>query len=234
MRLYAAIVPDTMNMCVMETPSYKANDIAGAPFIASTAASIMGYKDISSIVNWHLYGPSVAGIDYKFIRDCIMTQVQAIAGVDGANYANLSAEEQDIAARYVALPKTIVQTIAGDSYSEYIRQWDLDSYAARDYRIDTLVRNYLFENVAQNEVMACMHTIKSNSLDEVYRCGIEGTAQDGLVGILDYVESVAATPYANAGMAEALTEAGVLTDGLTVADVVNTVHDLLHYGYVTT
>jgi hypothetical protein len=173
------------------------------------------YTDISSITSWAKYGPGLIGSATNF-KDwkCLQREIRALAdALTGGEYDDnwnvFSPAEKLIVCNYLLTrvpPARFAQTVtdAGERMQISI-DFDLNNRRARGNwqtgsgRIQVM-RIYLFNKVGKANGLTVLNDVVRDGLLEMYEGGIEGTVEDGIVGLNDFLLSRAATPYSATGL----------------------------------
>jgi hypothetical protein len=202
------------------------------------------YSDISSIENWAKYGPGLVGTVAGF-RDwkCLQREIKFIAFdiVDddfNANWNNLNTNEKQITCNYLLSsvpPAKFGETFpdASDRLNVSIN-FDLNNRRARgNWQSGTgrveIMRVYLFGKVGKMNALLTLQDAVQEGLLELYEGGIEGTLEDGIPGINDFILSRAGTEYETTGLAS---RGYPIVDGSsdTLATVASTLVDISTFG----
>ena len=202
------------NIPVSEMDSINIADLNGkAPYvIANTLPS--GYQDITSIENMDTYGVNLIGSTSGF-RDwkCLQREIKALVldSVDddiNAHWNSLNANEKLIACRYILsrIPPAKFGATVTD-VAERIKiatEYDFNNREARGSwtsptgRIQAM-RIFLFGKIGTQNSLEVLYDVVRDGLIELYEGGIEGTIEDGNIGLYDFI----------------LSRAGYSSDGLT-------------------
>lgn len=196
-----------------------------------------GYHPASDdLSDWETYGSAGVGNwygfrDYKSLRSEIKARVNIKAGFDPSDRASytlaawglLSADEQQIAADYFAVPSHLRDTVQ-DTATQVTqgRGYHIDSVESRKARVDLAlseVYNRLdisdalkveadLTQIVQGTRIGLVSDLTDSQvsvrslLDSYRERGIEGTEEDGVVGLFDYLLSRSGTPFAASGLSE--------------------------------
>jgi hypothetical protein len=207
------------NKPVTEMPSVEEADLNGNPQfkVVKTAVAPAGYTNVSSIENWATYGPSLIGSAFGF-RDwkCLQREIRALALVKvnndfNTNWDSLNSNEQKIVCQYIlaSIPgMRFGQTYPNaDDRMNLTIAYDQNNRRARGNNLTgtgriEILRIYLFGKIGKvNAVLTLVDAVKDNLL-ELYEGGIEGSVEDGLPGLNDFLLARAGTPYASTGLAK--------------------------------
>ncbi len=202
------------NVPVSEIGSCLDSDLNGnSPFIISDSIPA-GYEDITSIANLDMYGRGLIGTTFGF-RDwkCLQREIKALVldVVDNdidANWNNLSADEKLIACKYIlsriplakfgaTVPNATQRMLIATEYDFNNRQ-ARGSWTSATGRIQAM-RIYLFSKIGTVNALEVLYDVVQDGLIELYEGGIDGTIEDGNIGINDFI----------------LSRAGYSVDGLT-------------------
>ena len=200
------------NNWVEETNSYSGT--AKAPHIvAGTLPS--DYTDVSSIENWSKYGPELLGsatgfMDWKCIQREIKVLANDIVGDDyDANWNNLNSNEKLIVCNFL-LSKVpgakFAATVSNATQRMQIAlNFDLNNRRARgnwqsgNGRVE-IMRVFLFGKIGKANALETFRGVVTDGLLELYEGGIEGSVEDGIEGINDFLLSRSGTSYASTGL----------------------------------
>lgn len=204
------------------------------------------YTDISSLENWDKYGEKLLNSNpvYGF-KDwkCLQREMKtlAIAKVSNdfnANWDNLNANEKMIVCKYLLSlvpPAKFAATVTDANERIKISiDFDLNNRRARgNWQTGTgraqILRSYLFGKIGKaNALLALVDAVKDGLL-ELYEGGIEGTVEDGVIGINDFILARTGTVYETTGLA-ARGYAIVDGSGDTLQDVANAMISISHDG----
>jgi hypothetical protein len=205
------------NVPVSGLESFNVEDLDGNPpyFIANTLPS--DYEDISTIENFHLYGRELVGTAVGF-RDwkCLQREIKALvlAAVNNdidANWDNLSTNEKFIACDYILSRISAAKFGAlvpdASSRMSIAITYDFNNRKARGSwsnvtgRIQ-IMRVYLFGKIGPVNALEVFYDVAKDGLLELYEGGIEGTLEDGNLGINDFLLARSGTFYSSDGLAE--------------------------------
>lgn len=193
------------------------NSFTGTPKDPHIAADPLpaDYTDISSIANWALYGPTIIGSvvgfkDWKCLQREIRMLADAVVNSDyNTNWNNLSVAEKVIVCNYLLSrvpPAKFAETIPDPNQRIQISiDFDLNNRRARGNwqtgsgRIQVM-RVYLFGKIGKANGLTVLNDVVREGLLELYEGGIEGTVEDGIPGLTDFLLSRAGTPYETTGL----------------------------------
>jgi hypothetical protein len=202
------------------------------------------YTDISSIENWHQFGPGLIGSAFGF-KDwkCLQREIKSIAndivGNDyDANWGNLNPAEQNIVCNYVlgAIPPIrFAEAIPDpDERMQISIDFDLNNRRARGNwqtgqgRIQ-IMRIFLFGKIGKANALEVFRDVIRDDLLELYEGGIEGTEEDGIPGIADFILTRSGTPYVSSGLIKR--DYPVIDDsGYSMEDIANVLIGIASYG----
>jgi hypothetical protein len=234
---------------INNTPASNIDTIDDADLNGNAAYKVAdslpsGYADISSIENWALYGIGLIGSTYGF-RDwkCLQREIKSLALVIvdndfNANWNNLNANEKKIVCQYILSsipPAKFGQTYPNaDERTAIINQFDLNNRRARgNWQNGTgrtqAMRIFLFSKIGKNNAMLTLVDAVKENLLELYEGGIEGTVEDGIAGINDFLLARDGTVYETNGLA-ARNYAVVDGSTDTLADVADALVDISSNG----
>lgn len=203
------------NIPVSEMTSVNVSDLKGRqPYIIAEKIP-SGYKDISSIENLHLYGKGLIGSTFGF-RDwkCLQREIKLLIGEKvknnlAANWSKLTATEKKIACEYL-LGKILPEHFNALDFSTAERtrlsvEFDSNNRRARgnsagDRGRVQAARIYMFEKLGPKNAFELLTDIVSDRLFELFEFGIEGTEEDGHLGIIDFIQARKKTPYSVKGL----------------------------------
>lgn len=203
------------NIPVSDMQSVNVADLNGkAPYIIAEKLPT-GYKDITSIENLHTYGRELIGSNYGF-KDwkCLQQEIKTFVtdktkGDLNTNWNKLSAKEKLIACRYLLTKVTpaALSALVPDAQErkQIAMEYDQHNRMARGNasggtgRIQ-VARLYLFEKLGAQNAFEILSDIIVDRLFEFYESGIEGTEENGRVGINDYIQARKKTPYSTTGL----------------------------------
>jgi hypothetical protein len=192
------------NVPVSEIGSYLDTDLNGnSPFIISDSIP-SGYEDITSIENLDRHGRGLIGTTFGF-RDwkCLQREIKALVldTVDNdldANWNNLSANEKLIACKYilsrVPLAKFAATVTDPSDRFKIATEYDFNNRQARGSwtspsgRVQAM-RIYLFGKIGTQNALEVLYDVVQDGLIELYEGGIDGTLEDGNIGIYDFILS---------------------------------------------
>jgi hypothetical protein len=202
------------NLPVSEIGSYADSELNGnSPFIVSNTLP-PEYQGITSIENFDRYGRGLIGTIYGF-RDwkCLQREIKALVlditnnDID-TNWNNLSEDEKLIASKYILsrIPPQKFISIVPDPAKRFqiATEFDFNNRQARGSwtspsgRVQAM-RIYLFSKVGTVNALEVLYDVVRDGLVELYEGGIDGTVEDGNIGINDFI----------------LSRAGYSADGLT-------------------
>jgi len=205
------------NVAVSVTESYNVEDLNGnVPYkVASTLSS--DYEDITSIENFSRFGLSLIGSATAF-KDwkCLQREIKALImskvnnDID-ANWNNLNSNEKLIACNYMLskVPGAKFAALVTDATERMniAIQFDFNNRQARGSwsnvtgRIQIL-RVYLFEKIGATNALEVFYDVVKDGLLELYEGGVEGTIEDGNLGINDFLLARSGTFYSSDGLKE--------------------------------
>jgi hypothetical protein len=192
------------------------SDLNGnAPFIVANTTLPANYQDISSIENWDKYGLRLVG-SATYYQDwkCLQREIRALANTAvnndyNLNWNNLNAGEKSVVCRYLTSKVPIARFAetfpnASDRLSISI-QFDMQNRQARGNWISgvgrlQIMRIYLFGKIGTANALATFSDAVKDGLIELYEGGIEGSVEDGFVGINDFLLARAGTIYETTGL----------------------------------
>jgi hypothetical protein len=187
------------NLATVEEASLNGNK----PFIIVDNIPA-GYQDITSIENMHTYGTALIGTTIGF-KDwkCLQREIKVLVfdAVDNdldANWNNLNNNEKLIACQYM-LSKIPVSKLAATLPDPAVRmsyaiEFDLNNRRARGSWLNgtgrtEIMRIYLFSKIGSENALLVFHEAVRDGLIELYEGGVEGTEEDGNIGIIDFILS---------------------------------------------
>lgn len=194
--------------------SWESNQLSGnTPFITSTATTVSGYENITSIKNWYVFGINAAN-DYLHMRE----QVRDIISVVG--WSGTSNEERDILIDlYLDDPNIptsgnntnkIVHLMTTNGLSQvdsiqylqdvfgehHIKDIAICKLRADSSKLYSVVAKYLTLDDGRD----FFQTVRNLYIDFKEQA-IKGTNNGTVgVGIFDYIENTVGTIYENAGL----------------------------------
>lgn len=198
-----------MKLCIQDTPNYP------SVLLADTVPQ--GFVDGTTIENWAKYGSKIidrkenTGFkDWKCIQREIGTLADAIVSSDyDANWGNLNAQEQLIACEYLLSkvpPAKFAATVPdADDRTAMAIAFDENNRLARGSshfktgRIQVM-RIYLFGKIGTADALETFRDAVKDNLLELYEGGIEGTVEDGIEGLNDFLLSRVGTTYETTGL----------------------------------
>jgi hypothetical protein len=203
-----------------------------------------GYEDITTITNLNQYGPSLIGSAAGF-RDwkCLQREIKALilAKVDDdldANWNELDAAEKLIACNYILsrVPAAKFAAVVTDATQRIniAVQYDFNNRQARGSwsnvtgRIQ-IMRVFLFGKIGPVNALEVFYDVVKDGLLELYEGGIEGTLEDGNLGINDFLLARSGTFYSSDGLTER-SYAIVDGSGDTLEDVANALVNIASNG----
>lgn len=232
------------NTPVSELGSIEVASLNGNRPLLIASSLDSGYEDITSIENIHLYGRELIGSalgfkDWKCLQREIKTLVFAKTDNDlDTNWNALNAAEKIIACTYMLSKIPIAKlgaTIPDASERMKIAiEFDFNNREARGSwsnktgRIQ-IMRVYLFSKIGSVNAFEVLYDVVKDGLLELYEGGIEGTIEDGNLGINDFLLSRSGTFYSSDGLSE---RSYPIIDGSgnTLEDVANTLVDIASNG----
>ncbi len=212
----------------MKLGAYKINDIpvsdldiydvseldGNAPFmVANTLPD--EYEDISGIENFDRFGFNALGAAYGF-KDwkCLQREIKALI-MDkveddiNANWDDLNANEKLIACKYILskIPAAKFAAVVTDAEERVMLsiEYDFNNRRARGSwsnvtgRIQ-IMRVYLFGKIGATNALEVFYDVVKDGLLELYEGGIEGTLEDGNLGINDFLLARSGTFYSSDGL----------------------------------
>lgn len=203
------------NTPVSQLHSVNVADLQGkAPYVLSDKLP-RGYKDISSIENLHLYGRGLIGnapglMDWKCLQREIKQLVMARVKDDlTGNWDKLSHSEKLVTCHYLLgkIPPEVFSALVSDAAerAKISAEYDLNNRQARGSwsgnggRLQA-VKQHLFARLGKAQAMEVIADILKDGLFQLYEGGIEGSEEDGIVGINDFLLARKKTPYATTGL----------------------------------
>lgn len=227
---------------VSKVPTYEVADLNGnPPFVIANSLS-PEYQDISSIENMHSYAESLIGSvfgfkDWKCLQREIKSLILDVVNNDiDTNWDNLNANEQLIACKYILSrvpPARFIQTVPDPEERVRIAtEFDFNARQARGSwtnptgRIGAM-RIYLFGKIGTQNALEVFYDVVRDGLIELYEGGIDGTLEDGNIGINDFILSRAG--YSSEGLT---TRNYAIVDGSTdtLQDVADAMVDIAMNG----
>lgn len=189
------------------------------PFKAESSVS-EGYEDISSIINWSKFGLDT-GRDFKFVRK----EIQILAASIGFNNMNL--EEKTICADWFSVVQADALTIYTiDELIEKGKEFSRLTTESRQTRFLACISE-VYNRLSKAQANAIVDKITSDCLDYKYiKFGQESLANGDNVGIYDYVNSTASTPYEATG----LSVQSYVPVGITLPQLIARLMDILANG----
>jgi hypothetical protein len=205
------------NIPVSDMESFNVDDLNGNPAYVVAGTLPSGYEDVSSIGNFHLYGRELIGTavgfkDWKCLQREIKALVLAKVSDDlDANWNNLDAVEKLIACLYILSRVPAAKfgaTVPDASQRVTIAiEYDFNNRQARGSwsnitgRIQ-IMRVYLFGKIGAVNALEVFYDVVKDGLLELYEGGIEGTLEDGNLGINDFLLARSGTFYSSDGLAD--------------------------------
>lgn len=229
---------------VSELGSVEITSLNGSKAFIMAASLSSSYEDITSIENLHMYGPELIGSvtgfkDWKCLQREIKTLVLAKVDNDiDANWNSLNANEKLITCYYIlnkVPPAKFGATVPDNSERTRIAiEYDFNNRQARGSwsnvtgRIQ-IMRVYLFGKIGPVNALEVFYDVVKDGLLELYEGGIEGTVEDGNLGINDFILARSGTFYSSDGLAE---REYPIVDGSgdTLEDVANTLVGIVSNG----
>jgi len=202
------------NIPVSQLDAYEISSLNGNPAFIIGNSLPAGYEDITSIENLDTYGNRLIGTAVGF-KDwkCIQREIKALIldlvdnDID-ANWNNLSSGEKLLACKYILsrVPVAKFAATVTDPADRFkiATEYDFNNRQARGNmtaptgRIQAL-RIYLFGKIGTQNALEVFYDVVRDGLIELYEGGIDGTVEDGNIGINDFI----------------LSRAGYSSDGLT-------------------
>lgn len=227
---------------VSDMITVETSDLGGNPAFVIADTLPAGYQDISGIESMDRYAEGLIGSaygfrDWKCLQRELKTLIMAKASDDlNANWDNLNANEKLIACRYIltAVPLAKFAATVPDEQErlDIATQFDFNNRQARGSwtnstgRIQAM-RIYLFTKLGTQNALEVFYDAVRDGLIELYEGGIEGTEEDGNIGINDFLLSTAG--YSEDGLT---TRGYAIIDGSgdSLADVANAMVDIASNG----
>lgn len=184
------------------------------------------YMDISSIINWDIWGRTLKGYDYGFVR----SRIKELYTGDVNNHTE--AEKEIILKLNIADVATLVNAFGLQTVLDTATVYHEESKKYRARRIDVAsvyIYNVYTEPYAAIILQQLVGSPAGNLINNYVDFGVKGDGQDGFqtVGIMDYIKS--GSIFTGAGLAEA----GVTPteeSGLTLAELIEDIIDVLTEG----
>ena len=189
-----------------------------------TSSVPANYVDHSSIEEWDELALHT-GRDYKFIRNEIKWIMLGIVGPTFSGWDNLTDNEKKVVAKYVCCPIEKVIEQYGADTQLILDDYDLNSMKSREKRYQS-ARMYIFENMELNDAKQIL--VEATPLVTLYIGGIEGTAEDNVDGIFDWVLSRTQSSYYNNGLSTS--SYSPKNPANTMEDIANGVMNILELG----
>lgn len=192
------------------TGEFKDSHVAAASLASD-------YTDISSIENWAKFGPQLVGNffglkDWKCLQREIKTlALQKVSNDFNANWNVLNANEKQIVCNYLLSlvpPAKFAQTITDANERTAVSiEFDLNNRRARgNWQSGTgraqILRVFLFGKIGKDNALYALVDVVKDGLLELYEGGIEGTEEDGVTGINDFLLARTGTVYEDTGLAK--------------------------------
>jgi hypothetical protein len=167
------------------------------------------WTSINDITNWDKYSDFLLENqlinDYKVLRKIIETLVVAITGSDYSNFNLLTDVEKNIAAKYLVnrIPFATLMTIPNmteEKLKEFGNDFNLNSIKARDKRLNKAKEKcfILFDRLSVlyllNQITGVYEQV---ALDKRYIDGIESLADDGYIGLIDFILTISSITEIN-------------------------------------
>jgi len=203
------------NIPVNELQNVEVAELNGKqPFVVADKLPA-GYKDITSIVNFDLYGRSLVGSTRGF-RDwkCLQREIKQLVMEKvkddlTTNWSKLNTEEKLVACRYLLgrINAAVFSALVTDSAKRaaIVSEYDANNRKARGSwsggsgRMHVLRLN-LFEKLGKDNALEVIGEMTRDGLFQLYEGGIEGTEEDGQIGINDFFLARKKTPYSTTGL----------------------------------
>jgi hypothetical protein len=194
MKLFTYVINGTP---VNELNSYLIADLNGySPYLTSTASSIDGYVDISSMENWDLSNT----LDWSRRRDEISPLFYAEAGAQLQNFAGMSIAKKLLACKYFLIPYNVRIQIISDSQD--LINWDYLLKRTKESRESCVEAMRI--KVGQYMRLGVISLAQTQDFyKQVYQLVIwfnESNAPD----FKQWLSNEAGSPYENAGFAQML------------------------------
>jgi hypothetical protein len=197
------------------TNTFADGQLPKAPHVVVNALPA-GYTDVSGIVNWAKYGPELVGTATGFMDwKCLQREIRALADaiVDNdydANWNSLDSAEQLIVCNYL-LSRVPAARFASTVTNAAERMqisigFDLNNRRARgNWQSGTgrveIMRVFLFGKIGKDNALAVFRDAVTDGLLELYEGGVEGSEEDGIEGVNDFLLARTGTSYAATGLA---------------------------------
>lgn len=200
---------------VSELRSVDVSDLNGKqPYVVSSKLP-QSYKDISGIINFDLYGRGLIGtvsgfMDWKCLqREIKQLILEKVKNDLTNNWNKLSLQEKQVACRYMLgkINPAAFSAVVTDSAERLSIAADYDtnnrkargSWSASTGRIQ-VIRLFLFEKLQSADALEVIGEMTREGLFQLYEGGIEGSEEDGQVGINDFFLARKKTPYVTTGL----------------------------------
>jgi hypothetical protein len=203
------------NIPVSELGVYSNEDLNGNAAFKVSDTLPAGYEDISGIESFDRYGAGLIGSavgfkDWKCLQREIKTLIMDKVDDDlDANWDELNAAEKRIACTYILsrVPAAKFGALITDASerTEIAIQFDSNNRQARGswsgaYGRIQVMRVYLFGKIGATNALEVLYDAVKDGLLELYEGGIEGTLEDGNLGINDFLLARSGTFYSSDGL----------------------------------
>ncbi|MGZ4118485.1 MAG: hypothetical protein ACXVPY_13430, partial [Bacteroidia bacterium] len=174
-----------------------------------------GYQDITGIENFDQYGAALIGTatgfkDWKCLQREIKVLIMTKTDDDvDANWNNLNANEKLIACNYllskIPAAKFAATVTDADERTKIAIQYDFNNRQARGSWSSSIgriqiMRVFLFGKIGSTNALEVFYDAVKDGLLELYEGGIEGTLEDGNLGINDFILARSGTFYSSDGL----------------------------------
>lgn len=200
---------------VSELDHINVTDLKGKPAFIMAEKLPAGYKDITSIENLHTYGRGLIGtvegfMDWKCLQREIKELVLAKVKNDlKENWSRLSQVEKQIACKYMLgkIPPDVFAAVVPEASERaaIAQEFDANNRIARGNWSSAggrmqVVKNLLFSKLGVQQAQEVIADILKEGLLHLYEGGVEGTEEDGNIGINDFLQARKKTPYSTSGL----------------------------------
>ncbi|MFL5764146.1 MAG: hypothetical protein ACJ77K_09410 [Bacteroidia bacterium] len=203
------------NVPVSEMSTIVLDDLNGnKPYVVANTLPA-GYQDISSIENFDTYGPALIGTavgfkDWKCLQREIKTLIMDKVDDDlDTNWSELNASEKIIACNYILSRVPIAKFAATITDAaertriaigfDFNNRQARGSWSGSTGRIQ-IMRVYLFGKIGATNALEVFYDVVKDGLLELFEGGIEGTLEDGNLGINDFLLARSGTFYSSDGL----------------------------------
>lgn len=229
---------------VSEIQHISVADLNGKPAFVIAEKLPSAYKDITNIENLHTYGRGLIGSaegfkDWKClqreIKELVMTKVKNDLK---ENWNKLSQTEKQVACKYMLgkIPPDVFAALVPEAAERaaIAQEYDSNNRQARGSWSGSggrtqAIKHLLYSKLGTRQAQEVIADMLKEGLFHLYEGGVEGTEEDGNIGINDFFQARKKTPYATNGLKKRKYQ---ITDGSsdTVKELADKLSDIITKG----